>query len=118
MRLAPLVKCRFFRIVAHTHRADLVDDLTRSFQPIAGFGAFRRTVNCAHVMHDLLERILHVFGLLNFSITPFIMKTKYGYPEFINHVRVYFTIIISPGYRHAAPGHTKTGAVKPAVIIL
>ena len=68
-------------------------------------------------MYDPAESFLHMFCLVDLIIIPFVMKPKHRNSEFINHIRIDFTIVINPCHTYSPSGHAKLGSIKTAVII-
>jgi hypothetical protein len=56
-----------------------------------------------HCCQNLLESVVHMLCLLQFMLTPGVVKSQYGNPELINSVRINFAVIIVTGYTLTRP---------------
>src|SRR4051812_20369251 len=114
MGLVVFVQDRVFRIAAHTNGTGLMNDITWCMQPIIVFSGTIVTIgnNSAHVMKDLFESFLHVFGLFNIVFMRFYIETQNRNTIFINHLGIYFAFVIPNGKGFTSTGHSYAGAVE------
>src|SRR5690606_27192006 len=119
MRLSPFIQHRRLGIISHTGSAPFVDNYARGFQSILCLRSLlARQNNSAHLVHDRLECLLHMFCLCNFLAVPLVVETQYRNTVFIHPCGVDFAVVILSCQSRTTPGHSNGGSIEATIILL
>src|SRR5690606_35334558 len=113
MCLAVTVQYGSSGVIAHSGGAHFMDDPPWLEQTVLAIraGLFAQR-NCSHAIHDFLKSILHVFGLFDFVVGPFVVKAQNGYSILIYLIGVYLAIIIVLRHTFAPAGKANGSSVE------